>query len=96
MSAYVVFTRERMRDKAAYDVYASKAGATLAGHTFKRHVGYGKFEMFEGAPIDGCVILEFPTMDAAKAWYNGPEYTAARQDRFKGCDYRVFIVEGAG
>ncbi len=95
MAAYIVFTRERMRDKASYDVYAGKARATLAGHEVKRHAAYGKHETLEGAPIDGAVILEFPSMDAAKAWYNGPEYSAARLDRFKGCDYRVFITEGA-
>jgi uncharacterized protein (DUF1330 family) len=33
-------------------------------------------------------------MAAAKAWYDGPAYTEARQLRFKGADYRAFIVEG--
>ena len=95
MAAYIVFIRERMRHKPDYDVYASKSRATLEGHSFKRLAAYGKFESLEGAPIEGSVILEFPTMDAAKAWYNGPEYSAVRIDRFKGADYRVFIVEGA-
>ena len=93
MAAYIVFTRERLRDKAELDIYSGMAGATLAGHTVKPHVVYNKCETLEGAPIEGAVILEFPTMDAAKAWYDSPAYRAAREHRFKGADYRAFITE---
>jgi uncharacterized protein (DUF1330 family) len=94
MVAYVVFTRERTRDKAALDTYSSKAGATMAGHTVKPHSVYGKHETLEGAPIEGAVIVEFPSIEAAKAWYDGDAYREAREHRFKGADYRVFITEG--
>ena len=30
MAAYLVFTREKMRDKAEYDIYAPKARASMA------------------------------------------------------------------
>jgi uncharacterized protein (DUF1330 family) len=93
MAAYIVFMRERLRDKAELDTYSGLAGATLAGHTVKPHVVYNKCETLEGAPIEGAVILEFPTMDAAKAWYDSPAYRAAREHRFKGADYRAFITE---
>lgn len=94
MAAYIVFTREKMRNKADYDAYASRSRATLAGHTFKPLASYGQCETLEGANVEGAVILEFPTMEAAKAWYDGPAYREARLDRFKGADYRVFIVQG--
>ena len=94
MSAYVVFTRERTRDQAEMDTYTKMAGAAMAGHEVKPHVIYGKCETVEGAPIEGAVVIEFPTMDAAKAWYNSPAYTAARVHRFLGADYRCFITEG--
>jgi uncharacterized protein (DUF1330 family) len=42
----------------------------------------------------GAVLLEFPTMAAAKAWYDGPAYREARELRFKGADYRVVFFEG--
>jgi uncharacterized protein (DUF1330 family) len=41
-----------------------------------------------------AVVLEFPTMAAARAWYNGPPYREARELRFKCADYRVFLVQG--
>jgi uncharacterized protein (DUF1330 family) len=48
----------------------------------------------EGAPVDGAVILEFPTIADAKAAYDSPLYQEALKHRLKGAEYRVFIVEG--
>jgi uncharacterized protein (DUF1330 family) len=94
MSAYIVFTRERMRDKTAFDVYSGKVGGTLTGHKHTLSAAYGKSETLEGAPIEGAVIIEFPTMADANAWYDSPAYAEAREHRFKSADYRVFITEG--
>jgi uncharacterized protein (DUF1330 family) len=40
------------------------------------------------------VILEFPSIEAAKAWYDGPEYRKVREHRFKGSTYRVVLIQG--
>ncbi len=76
------------------DVYSGKAGPSLGGHEAKPLAYYGKNETLEGAPIEGAVIIAFPTLDAAKAWYESPAYLEARAHRFQGADYRVFITEG--
>ena len=94
MAAYVVFTRERMRDEAKFGTYSSKARPSLGGHAAKPLVVYGKCETLEGAPTEGAVILEFPTLEAAKAWYESPAYAEARAHRFAAADYRCFITEG--
>jgi uncharacterized protein (DUF1330 family) len=94
MTAYVVFTREKTRDAEQLAAYSKKAGATLAGHPVKALVAYGKYEVLEGSAIEGAVVLEFPTMEAAKAWYDSPAYKEARELRFKGADYRCVIVQG--
>jgi uncharacterized protein (DUF1330 family) len=94
MSAYIVFTRERLRDAAAFEAYGQLAGATLAGHDAKPLAFYGACETLEGAPTEGAVIVEFPDIAAAKAWYHSDAYQAAVQHRFAGADYRVFITEG--
>jgi len=39
-------------------------------------------------------ILEFPTFEEAKSWYDNPAYREARQHRLRGGDYRGVIVEG--
>ncbi len=94
MVAYVVFTRERMRNPEDYKRYREKSRPVNATHPLKPLTVYGKYEMLEGPGIEGAVILEFPTVEAAKAYYHSPGYQAALQHRFLGADYRVFIVEG--
>lgn len=94
MAAYAIFIRESTKDPAEMQIYASKAGASLAGHAMKVLAAYGKQEALEGAPADGVMILEFPTMEAAKAWYDSPAYREAREHRFKGADYVALLVQG--
>ena len=93
MGALIIFTRERLRDAAEMETYSGLAGGTLGGHDAKPLAYYGANETLEGAPIEGAVVIEFPSIEAAKAWYNSPDYTAARAHRFAGADYRVFITE---
>jgi uncharacterized protein (DUF1330 family) len=94
MVAYVVFTREKMRNREEYERYREKARPAAAGHPLKPLALYGKYEMLEGPAIEGAVILEFPTIEAAKTYYHSPAYQDAVRHRFLGGDYRVFIVEG--
>ena len=44
--------------------------------------------------MEGAVILRFPDMAAARAWYESPAYQEARKTRFQSADYRVFLVDG--
>ncbi len=50
--------------------------------------------MLEGPAIEGAVILEFRTVEAAKTYYHRAAYQDAVRHRFLAADYRVFIVEG--
>ncbi len=94
MSAYIVFIKEREHDAATMADYAAKAGPSLGGHPGKPLAYYGPIETLEGPEAAGCVMIEFPDMDAARAWYASPAYQEARKLRFKGADYRVFITQG--
>jgi uncharacterized protein (DUF1330 family) len=94
MAAYIVFTRESTRNASDLEIYSEKVGATLAGHPVKVLAAYGSHEVLEGPEVEGVVILEFPSFDAAKAWYDSPAYREVREHRFRGADYRAVIVEG--
>jgi uncharacterized protein (DUF1330 family) len=94
MSAYMVFTRDKILDENEMAAYRKDVRATFDGHEVKILAVYGSHEDLEGASNDGTVILEFPSMEAAKAWYNGPAYRAVREHRFKGGTYRVTLVQG--
>jgi uncharacterized protein (DUF1330 family) len=41
------------------------------------------------------VIVEFPSLDQAQAWYDSVEYTKAKEIRMANSIGRLFIVEGA-
>lgn len=96
MPAFAVFTREETLDAAELAQYSKMAPATLAGHQVRPLAAYGAIEVMEGEPIEGAVILGFPSVAEAKAWYNSPAYQEAVQHRFAGARYRMFIIEGVG
>lgn len=94
MSAYIVFIKEREHDAAIMTEYSGKAGPSLGGHNAKPLVVYGAIETLEGPEAQGCVMIEFATMDEARAWYQSDAYQEARALRFQGADYRVFLTQG--
>jgi uncharacterized protein (DUF1330 family) len=94
MSAYLVFIREQTIDARELAIYWSKIRATFAGHEVKVLASYGRYEDLEGTPTEGTVIAEFPSMEAAKAWYDSPAYREVREHRLKGAVYRGILVEG--
>jgi uncharacterized protein (DUF1330 family) len=94
MKAYMVFTREKTTDAAELAIYFEKVRATFEGHEIKVLASYGKHEVLEGDATEGAVIVEFPSVAAAKAWYDGPAYTEVRKHRFAGAEYRAILVEG--
>ena len=94
MSAYVIFTRDRTLDGHELATYSKDAAATLAGPEAKVLAFYGSHQDLEGPPTEGSAILEFPTLEAAKAWYNSSAYRAVPEHRFNGAAYRVTVIEG--
>jgi uncharacterized protein (DUF1330 family) len=94
MSAYLVFTREQTLDAGELEIYWSKIGKTFAGHDVKLLASYGPHEDLEGPRTEGTVIAEFPSMEAAKAWYDSPAYREVRVHRLKGAIYRGLLVAG--
>ena len=94
MKGYLVFTRDKMLDKDEMAAYSKEVPATFAGHELKILALYGAHEDLEGPATEGTVILEFPTVEAAKAWYNSPAYRKVREHRFKGANYRATLIEG--
>lgn len=96
MTAYVVFIKDGVNDQAELDQYNAKAGASIAGHPLKPLAFYGPNETWEGPTAEGLVIIEFPDVDAAKAWYDSPAYQDAKVHRLAGATYRVMVTEGVG
>lgn len=94
MAAYAIFIRDRMKDPEEFAIYGQKGRAARGDHPLKPLAYYGAHETWEGEPADGVVVLEFPTLEAARAWYRSPGYQEAKAHRLKAADYRVVLVEG--
>jgi len=94
MSVYMVFTKEKTIDPEEMKTYAQKIRPTFEGHPVKILVNYGPTEILEGDPVEGVALLEFPTVEAAKAWYESPAYREIVGHRFKGAKYSGVIVQG--
>ena len=96
MSAYMIFTRETTLDKTEMATYSQQAFATMQGHPGKLLAAYGPHEVLEGAATEGALILEFPTVGAAKAWYDSPAYRQVREHRFKGASALALVQRAGG
>jgi uncharacterized protein (DUF1330 family) len=94
MSVYLVFTRDKTLNQEEMNTYSKEVPSTFAGHDLKILAAYGGHEDLEGPATEGTVIVEFADSAAAKAWYDGPEYTKVREHRFKGATYRATLVQG--
>src|SRR5487761_1031136 len=98
MPAYLVFICQEVSDRKQLETYWSKIGATLAGHPIKALAAYTPFEILEnpnGTPVEGATVHAFPSIEAAKAWYNSEAYRKIREEhRFKGAKYLGLIIDG--
>jgi len=96
MAAYIIADIAEITDAAAFQEYASKAGATIPKYDGKARVIRGKLEVLEGAwkPVN-LVILEFPSVARAKEWYNSQEYHPLIPQRTKASKGgNVILIEG--
>lgn len=95
MPAYLIVFRETPEtDPEAKAEYTRRATGASAGHALKPLAAYGALHPVEGAAPDAVILLEFPDVAAARAWYDSPAYQAAIPLRLKSADYRSVIVEG--
>ena len=94
MSAYLVFIREATLDPSELATYAEQVAATTEGHAIKALAYRGRQQALEGAEAESVALFEFPSFEAARAWYDSPVYRAVREHRIKGAKYRVLLVNG--
>ena len=90
---YVIVEVE-VTDPAAFREYGAKVGETLAAHN-GRLIVRGKANAKEGAiPVGNIVVVEFPSLAAAEAWYHSAAYKEIIPLRQRAANTRLFIVEG--
>ncbi len=95
MPAYMI-GRVDVTDLDKWKEYAAAAGPAATKYGGRYIARGGAVEGLENFEDEGkrIVILEFPDMDAARNWYNSPEYQAAKQKREGAGHARFTLVEG--
>ena len=96
MSAYIVFIRDKMKDRAAYDQYIREAAPTLEKYHGEIIVFNGANEALEGPATDGGVVRRFPDMAFARAWYGSAEYCQSKPLRLAATEGRAVLFEEVG
>lgn len=94
MSAYII-ARVDVTDWTRYREYTKATPAAIARYGGKFIVRGGEMVNLEGEPESRrLVVIEFPTLEQAKTFYNSPEYGEAKQLRAGAAIGQFIAVEG--
>jgi uncharacterized protein (DUF1330 family) len=95
MKGYVV-AAVTITDPEPYGEYRAGVQATLDAHGGRFLVRGGEFDVREGEwPRERIVVIEFDSVDDARAWYDSPEYRPLRDKRHAAAMADLVIVAGA-
>ena len=93
-SAYIIANVD-VTNAEQYEAYKKLSTIAMKAHGAEVCVRGGKVEVLEGDwNPSRVVMLKFPSMEQARAYYNSVEYEAARQAREGAAVMRMIVVEG--
>jgi uncharacterized protein (DUF1330 family) len=96
MKAYVIVD-VAITDPVRYEDYKKLTPGSLVPFGGKFIVRGGQSETLEGSWKPGrIVVLEFPSLEKAKAWWSSEEYRPAKALRQSASVTQMIVVEGAG
>ncbi|WP_018615632.1 DUF1330 domain-containing protein [Segetibacter koreensis] len=94
MPAYIIVDVQ-INDAKAYDDYKKLTPASVAAYNGKFIVRGGETETLEGDwDPERIVMLEFPSVEKAKEWWNSNEYLPAKEIRQRSSNTKMIVVEG--
>jgi uncharacterized protein (DUF1330 family) len=94
MSAYVLVDVE-VTDAEQYERYRPIAAASVEQYGGRYIVRGGPAEVLEGDRVPHrLVVLEFPDAEAARRWYDSPEYGEAKATRAGAAVGSFVLVDG--
>jgi uncharacterized protein (DUF1330 family) len=94
MPAYVLVDLI-VTDQATMDEYRQQVPATLQKYGGRFLVRGGAHQTIEGSwKPNRLVVLEFPSMEQAKRWYDSEEYREPKAMRLRAGNANLVMVEG--
>jgi uncharacterized protein (DUF1330 family) len=92
MPAYAVAVIRETRFGEEIKEYLRRIDDTLAPFSGKYRIHGGPYQPLEGAWSGDLVVIEFPSMAQAQAWYDSDAYQAIRPLRTQHTEGDVFLV----
>jgi uncharacterized protein (DUF1330 family) len=94
MRGYIIAEIE-ITNPDGYRSYTTMVPATIEKFGGKFLVRGGANHVLEGDwPQRRRVIIEFPTVEAARNWYDSPEYEKPKALRIANSNGRILLLEG--
>lgn len=94
MPAYIVVDID-IHDAETYEAYKLLAPPSIAQYGGRYVARGGKCDVLEGDwQPKRLVLLEFPTADAARAWWASPEYAEGKAMRHRSAHTNMVLLEG--
>ncbi|PKB78597.1 MAG: D-fructose-6-phosphate amidotransferase [SAR202 cluster bacterium Io17-Chloro-G9] len=95
MAAYVLVDIE-VTDQGTYDDYRRQVPPLVEKYGGKYLVRGGELEQLEGDWMPKrLVVIEFPSSDKAKEFYDSEEYRPLKELRMKATNSKMVLAEGA-
>lgn len=96
MTAYAIGQLRNVRMNEGVRAYLARIDATLQTFGGRFLIHGATPEVLEGAPQGDLIVIEFPTLDAARSWYRSPAYQELVTLRQQGAEGEVFLMQGVG
>jgi len=94
MAAYLI-CQVTIHDPEVYRNYTARSPEIIAKHGGRILARGGTTEVLEGSADNRrVVVVEFPSMEAARAFYNSPEYQQAKAIRAPAAQGQFVVVQG--
>ena len=94
MPAYVIADID-ITDPVRYEEYKKLAAPTVTAHGGKYVVRGGAVQKLEGdREPKRVVVLEFPSVERARAWWSSSDYAPAKAIRQAAARSEMILVEG--
>lgn len=95
MSAYLV-ANITVKDAKKMEAYAAAAGPTLEAHGAQFIMSGSLADNLSGEwPVKGVALVRFVSVNAARTWYNSPEYKALHDLRASAADMDIALFDAA-
>ena len=95
MPAYVIAYAGNVRDAEVLAEYRRRNTDAVANHGGRFLARGGEVQVLEGPwPHERCVIMEFPDVATARAWYDSDEYAPLKAMRQAESDTQIILADG--